>query len=504
MTSHTPTYRFILLALSTLWAFTCCTGDTSRQKKHVLVMWATDATDPAYASWSRMMAEEFERQGIEAELHPYYGMMGYTYENEQKRQIARRVHELDEQGKCPDLVMAHGDYLTWLLLLNPDSLLTTIPMVCYGLRDSAFMERQYAILERLDLPRKQIVEIHDTLMLQEALDFSAFLEDFFPFCNPRQKEPSHRFATLLDTKAVWMDSILAGDIVKQMHRLDTARYLNCMEHHVPDSLCLRKNREGAKSICAQSFKDPGINIPVDWHPLKWIFYRQKSYLRFLQTKHDEVSRSLTEGPNLGAYYTTIAHDFLINDSCIGGYFTSADILLREAVTAGRRLLEGEKADSIGRLLHTPARHVNWNLMRPLGVSVEQMPEGVNLYHTTFRDYHPTLYVVFYALAIFLFVVLVVFSAYYSARSILLQYRNRQTMNEKARQAIYAEQLLELAMEANDAMMWDESQEGALLERIQVEPQWRERLQAFFGRNTEGLYQIDGVQGLHRRTAGTLV
>lgn len=493
MTLHTPKCRFILsvlLALSTLWGLTCCSGDTSRRKKHVLVMWATDETDPAYASWTRMMAEEFERQGIEAELHPYYGMLGYTYENEQKRLIARRVHELDEQGKRPDLIMAHGDYPMWLLILTPDSLLTTIPMVCYGLRDSAFMERQYAILERLDLPRKQIVEIHDTLMLQEALDFSAFLEDFFPFCNPRQKEPSHRFATLLDTKAVWMDSILAGDIVKQMHRLDTARYLNCMEHYVPDSLCLRKNREGAKSICAQSFKDPGINIPVDWHPLKWIFYRQKSYLRFLQTKHDEVSRSLTEGPNLGAYYTTIAQDFLINDSCIGGYFTSADILLREAVTAGRRLLEGEKADSIGRLLHTPARHVNWNLMRPLGVSVEQMPEGVNLYHTTFRDYHPTLYVVFYALAIFLFVVLVVFSAYYSARSILLQYRNRQTMNEKARQAIYAEQLLELAMEANDAMMWDESQEGALLERIQVEPQWRERLQAFFGRNTEGLYQME--------------
>lgn len=59
MTLHTPKCRFILsvlLALSTLWGLTCCSGDTSRRKKHVLVMWATDATDPAYASWSRMMA----------------------------------------------------------------------------------------------------------------------------------------------------------------------------------------------------------------------------------------------------------------------------------------------------------------------------------------------------------------------------------------------------------------------------------------------------------------
>ena len=53
MTLHTPKCRFILsvlLALSTLWGLTCCSGDTSRRKKHVLVMWATDETDPAYAS----------------------------------------------------------------------------------------------------------------------------------------------------------------------------------------------------------------------------------------------------------------------------------------------------------------------------------------------------------------------------------------------------------------------------------------------------------------------
>lgn len=481
---------YIILVFSTLWMLSSCRDSFLGTTKQVLVMWPTDASDPAYAAWMRQLSSEFARQGVKAELHTYYGTTGYTYEGEQFRFIQNRVHELDSLGKRPDLIMAYGDFMKWLLTLHRDSLLTTIPMVCYGLKDSTWMPRMVTILEDQNPPRKQMVEIHDTLMLQKSLDFAAFIEDLLPLVTPRMSEPSHRFVTLLDAKSVWMDSILAGDVIKQMNRLDTVRYLNCLEHHVDDSVCLRKNREGATSFAALSFKDPEKNIVIEWHPLKWAFYRQKSWLRFIQMKHDETSRALSEGPNMTPYHTTTAEDFLVNDSCIGGYFALSDTLLRDAVAAGCRLLQGEKPESIGRLLHHPAYHVNWNVMRPLGITVDQMPPEVILHNTTYRDYHPTLALVFRYLIIVLLVLLVSASLYISLHHIMMLHRNREAMIEKARQAIYAKDFLELALKVNDAVVWDEHQDGPLLGRIQTDAQWRDVLPAFLRRNQEGLYQME--------------
>lgn len=147
---------YIIFVFSTLWMLSSCRDSFLGTTKQVLVMWPTDASDPAYAAWMRQLSSEFARQGVKAELHTYYGTTGYTYEGEQFRFIQNRVHELDSLGKRPDLIMAYGDFMKWLLTLHRDSLLTTIPMVCYGLKDSTWMPRMLTILEDQNPPPQAV------------------------------------------------------------------------------------------------------------------------------------------------------------------------------------------------------------------------------------------------------------------------------------------------------------------------------------------------------------
>ena len=64
----------VLLALIASGCSSC--GD---KKTHVMAMWSTDETDLAYQRWTKLLKEEFDRQGIDAEIHDYYGHIGLTY-----------------------------------------------------------------------------------------------------------------------------------------------------------------------------------------------------------------------------------------------------------------------------------------------------------------------------------------------------------------------------------------------------------------------------------------
>ncbi|MDD6151186.1 MAG: HAMP domain-containing sensor histidine kinase [Bacteroidales bacterium] len=458
-------------------------------EKNVLLMWNTDESDPAYRKWQKMISGEFRRQGVKANFFNYYGTMGYSFEMEQRHRISSAVHSLDEQGMCPDLILAHGDYIHWQLLQNPDSLLSTIPMVCYGLKTPTLAPRMRSLLRKWDSPRKHIVEIHDTILLKESLDFMAFLESKRPVDYQTLFVPSYRFVGLLDNYRIWIDSVLLAGINVQMNALDTVNYLNCMQKVVPHELCLAKNRNGVRSLSMISFKDPGLCVPVPWQPVKWMPYRQKSPMRFVQIKHDDISRSLSEGPNLGPYYTMTPEDFLVNDSCVGGVFTVAEDMIRDAVSVGLSVIEGESPESFPRLMHTPGYHVNWNLMRTVGATPDQMPSNVHLYNTLYSDYYPNRARVIYVLSIFAFALLIAISIFFSLRNYRRQRRIRIMLNEHARNSIAARRLLNLAIETSGALMWEDNNESTVSSQLKVSDQWKTMLRAFYYQTEEGIYQV---------------
>lgn len=459
-------------------------------KKEVMVMWITQESDPAYQKWAKLMEAEWIRQGEDVKMHHYYCDMGYTYEVTHRFQIREFVDSLNRIGHCPDLILACGDFPHWQLELNDDSLVRSIPAVCFALKDRDLLDHMKVTLAERCGPRDNTVHIHDTIMLQKSLDFIDYLEGM------RQEETAtsangrqHRFVTLLDRHAVWVDSVLFDDFKEQFARLDTSRYMSLMEHPVPDRIVLEKNNQGVIQFAASSYKDPGQNVIIRYQPLIWQFYRSMTKLRFVQVKHDEVSRSVSEGPVIEPYYTMTAEDFLINDSCVGGHFASAESLIADAVKAGKRMLHGETAAEIGRLKHTPDYHVNWNLLRPLGIKIADMPSYVRLYNTTLYDRHPARAIIVYAISGALLAFLLLFSLVVSVRSLARQRRSKSMINDQMKQQIHNERLLDLAIKTSGAKMWDEQRGTGIRQRIKVGDDWKAMVDAFFDYTQEDFYQM---------------
>lgn len=451
-------------------------------------MWNTDETDPAYRDWVKLFEKEFQHQGLSVELHNFYGNMGYTFEMEVRWRIASTVQSLEAKGKKPDIIIGCGDFIYWQLLQNPDSLVTSIPMVCFALKNKTLKPSMYRNLEEWDSPAKSIVEIHDTLNLQKNLDFCAFIESFLPTKRNTNFVPSRRFVTLLDFNQVWVDSLIHEDLRTQMHSLDTAQYLNCMDKTLPHELCVRKNKEGVRSFAVASYKGPESNVAVLYHPLNWIFYREKSMLRFIQTKHDETSRSLSEGPNLGTYYTMTAEDFLISPDCAGGYFVPADSLVRDAVSIAKKVLEGQDHESFGRLYHKPDYFVNWDVLRPYGIDISSMPSYVNVLNTHLADYNPVRAKILWASLVVLFAIVISISLVLSLKSINRHRVNRLLLDKKAKEAIKLQQLLELAIKTSKAMLWDDRY-NVDVSGVKINEQWVSRVRNFYYQTKEGMYQL---------------
>lgn len=479
----------MLICLAFLLMLCSCEMIMPDYVKHVVLMWSTDESDPAYADWSKKIKKEFDRQGLHVELHNYYGTIGSVMEVEQKRRMIEFVHNLDSIGKTPDLILSCGDYMHWQLELNTDTLVNSIPAVCYALKNDGFLDRQNHILRERGLDRQNLVEIHDTLQLKESLDFCAYLENLRPVGTANNKIRSNRFVALLDEHAVWMDTIIFRNLQQQMNKLDTIHYLSLLDGFIPDRILNKKNEKGVKQFAVTSYKTPNLSYIIEYNPVMWQFYRHKSNLRFIQIKHDEVSRSVSEGPNLGPYYTMTAEDFLINDSCIGGHFTSAEILIRDAVSAGKRMLNGESAESIGRLMHKPANHVNWNLMRPIGANVLYMPDNVVLYNTRLSDYSPRISRILMSVFVILFILLLLFSLIFSLRLFLRQKKAKKMIKSQALNAIHMDRLLDLAIRTSGALMWDDKNKGNILNRIKTDDKSSELLKIFMERDRDGLYQM---------------
>ncbi|MGM9791940.1 MAG: sensor histidine kinase [Candidatus Cryptobacteroides sp.] len=493
---HGRLYKVFTLALS-LIVLGACSKIPVREHRDILVMWNTDETDPAYTEWNKLLEKECRRQGVKAHFHYYYGNMGTDYEYMQRRRIASLVHHLDSIGHRPELILAHGDFIHWQLLQNPDSLLATIPMVCYGLKNETLEDYMYADLQWRQSPHKHMVEIRDSLRLKENLDFASSIEELLPAGKMNNYKPSYRFVSMLDFSKVWVDRIIHRDMIRQMNQLDTAQYLNCMERAVPHQECFAKNLKGVKSLAVASFKTPADNVPVMYHPLSWIFYRQKSMLRYIQIKHDEASRALVEGPNFGVYYTMTAEDFMVNDSCIGGYFPAAEALVRDAVTVGKELLYGAEADDYPRLFHRPDYHVNWDVLRPYGLKLERIPPYAQVHNVALADRNPFLANGLTAFFVVFFLVLIIGSTFYSAKAIGKQKQNRAALSAHARQAIYTDRILKLAIETCGSVMWDDIDEPTPT-TLTLDSQWKSMLRSFYYQTEDGMYNtqfpgsFDGV------------
>lgn|GEM_PF-7044283 len=461
-------------------------------------MWSTDAQDPTYQLWTEQVRQEMKRQGLrDTEIHFFYGYQGEESDTAMATQLAREIQRLTSEGHNPDVILSHGDYLYWMLLSMPGSSLDAIPAVCYGLTNAESVQGSVMQQNEAGHERPALVRIKEEIDIQRNLDFADYILNLpthdDSLHNWTGLPQNHRFCSLLDPIDYWIDALRFAQIEENLSMLDSTRYFNNFYNATEEDSLIAYSQRGGIVYSCRSLRSPNFNINPQLHnqiPNKWAFYPRMSPNHFVQVKHDNSSRACTEGAEFSPYFTMIAEDFLSNDSCIGGCFTSFNVQARDAVNAAVRLLDGEQATQIGPYRHTPEYHINWDALRGKGLMLDQIPEYVNLHHVTFRDANPRLYIVLHALGALVVALLLLTVCIFARRAIRKQRHNAALLHEQAQKAIRNRLILRQTLLSTGALSWrDEGEDYSLLRHLMLNDFYKEKVATFLHQQKDGSYSM---------------
>ena len=426
---------------------------------NVLIYWPTDNNDPAFKMWTDLMKKELERQGIQGEIFVEYSKATEIYEREERNRLNQLIYQLRADGRMPDLILSFGDLNRWLLMTNTNPITRSIPTVCYGLALKKYHPYQYEYLEEFyEGGRTDMVDIWHNIYLKENLDFAAGIS---PKLIEYIKRPEYyfltknRYITLLDVENFWHDRLKYQDLVMQIDSLDKSRYYNNLVAEVDEGTLISMATKQDKIVFScRSVMSQRWNLMPKQITTTWAFYPQKSPNIFIQSKHDNKSRGLVDGPSAMMYYSMVPEDFLSNPKCIGGYFTPADELLRDAVTAGLRMLKGENAAQIGELEHKPSYNINWDVVRPIGLDIKQCEAHMKVWNATLKDRNPRRYKFLHFSMLALLGILLLCSTTIIYVLSSRAYKNHARLKEYALATIKNNKVLTQMMKASDFRTWE--------------------------------------------------
>lgn len=484
----------------------CSVSSSDSLKANVLLYWPTDESDPVYKEWTKVAVKELRRQGIRGDVSVHFAHATERYEVEERPMLNELILHLRADGKMPDLILSYGDANRWLLVTDVNSVAASIPVVCYGTHFEDYLPYQEELLlDNYDAGRWDMVTILDRLRLKENLDLADSLSPSAVKALYRPEYISmypHRFITLLDVENLWTDRIRYNDLCSQMAALDPDIYYDNLEARVNEDVIRHIARNQGRIIFScRSVMSPQWNLSPSANqvPTTWAFFPQKSSNFFIQTKHDNKSRTLVDSPSFMPYFTMIAHDFLFNDKCIGGYFTPFEEQIKDAVGAGKRLLRGETPEEIGTLEHTPSYNINWDVVRGFGLDVNRAPEWVNIRNATLHDRNPALCNTLKWTVRTLLVAILIWSAIFIYVLSRKAHDNAVKLRRYAERVLYNNGIMKRIMEITEFSTW-EMNDGFNedFSRISASDFFMEKLRKFFGITAPGNYAIQAYCSLDRK------
>lgn len=494
----------LFLRMSSLLLILCfailCASSCARDRKvekrtaNVLLYWPTDESDPVFQTWTEIAKEELSRQGISGEVTVHFGHVTERYESVERPAFNELIMTMTSQGRKPDLILAYGDYVDWLLRTNTNALVKSIPAVCYGLQNDRVLPYMEDMLARdYGGGRNNLVEIRARLCLKENI---ALADSLNPIVVENIRRPdyylisSRRFITLLDGNNLWADLIRYEDLLEQSSRMDKSHYFDNLVPKV-DEKALKAITDRGDSVIftCRSLMSPKWTIDPNYNQIAtvWAFFPQKAPYFYMAAKHDYSSQNLVQVPNFMQYYTMVAEEFLVNDKCMGGYFPIYEDQIADAVRAGVQILDGVDPALLSGLEHKPAYHLNWDVLRPFGLDPNKVPDFVNLYNVKFKDRKPRLYNLLNWSAVSVLLFFVLWSLYTIVSHFHISRKNNQQLLRYSQESIQDNLILNRILAVTDTVTWEEKGNNhKLLNRLQVEDSFfRNKITELFESNAPG-------------------
>ncbi|WP_300698234.1 ATP-binding protein [Bacteroides sp.] len=394
---------FILVLLS--FSFSSCTKTEIRR---VLVVHSYEDSYVGYPQFNRLIAEEFKKQGIKADIHYIY----LDCELYQEKPELERMNSLLDSFKVwnPEIIIVNEDQATYSLLKCNNPMVKRLPIVFGG----------------VNYPNWNLIkQFPNVTGFHDKIDYMANIS-----MGKKIFGNQTNFFSILDS--TFLDKRIRSDIKEQIK----GKGIIFLETGVK----YMRQRETPTVYSTVSVRSHIGDGPVMWTLSKYTKNRC-----YLQVKRDFTTvniGNISSSPSL----TAINEAFEGGEKLLGGYFTPLSIQVKEEVGAAIQILHGKKPSEMPIQESAKQYIVDWKVMEQLEIPISKIPTDYIIPNAPFRLKHYTLWIVSIILSSLLLLSLIIWLTFL--------YKREHKRKKKALFALADEkETLALAIEGSNTFVW---------------------------------------------------
>lgn len=423
------------LGLQTVYAL------TKEKHFHILVIHSYDEDYTAYPDFNRMIKDAFEKEGIQADFKTFY-LDCEQYVEEPEKQ--RMYDYLDTVAPWePDLILVNEDQATYSTLASGHPLVHKIPIVFCGVNFP-----NWGLLKNFD----NVTGCWDH---PDYLETVNMIEDLMG---------KTRVRFFYDN--TYLGREVTRELAQQLAKKDVNLYRLLNEYLMdPDSTRdeilqdVMIKKDGQNERPPDSTQYYFLNMRDNkGNRVLWAISGMVKYSAFVQTKYDFTTMRIGKMAAIPTF-TVINESFNYNQGVLGGYITTLDIQVEEAVGYSARILKGEDIASLPIRKSAKKYVIDWKELEHWHISLDKVPDYCEIINMPFYVRQKT----FIVLVTTFFSLLILFTVFYLVYLYTREARQKREARENLRKE---KEFLSLALEGSNIFAWkyDRKRDAFLIDK----------------------------------------
>ena len=336
---------------------------SQKEERRILVIHSYEETYAAYPEFNRMIAEQFEKEKIDADIRTVYLDCESYWEEPELERMRFLVDSVSRDWR-PEVILVNEDQATYSLMKCGIQLAKEVPVVFGGVNYP-----NWGLLKH----HPNVTGFHDKIAFNENISVA------------KELFGEHvRLFTMLDT--TYIDRQIRRDAKEQFKGHKVTGFIDNPELSPEEQIRLAQE-EGYTRFMAIPLRNARNHSDATF---MWVLNRSYRDQCYIQLKRDYTTiniGSICGSPSL----TAINEAFGFGEKLLGGYITSLPIQVEEEVKTAVRILHGASPSDIPIVESRKEYVVDWNTMTQIGLSKESIPANYRIINIPFRDEYPFLW-----------------------------------------------------------------------------------------------------------------
>lgn len=419
--------RFIsLLGFSFLFPFSGWANGEGKYR--VLIVHSYDPDYVVYPDYNRLIRENFRKGGVKVDLRIFYLDCEQYLEEPEKQRI---YDYLDAAASWqPDLILVNEDQATYSTLACGHPLITSTPVVFSGVNfpNWNLLKKFNNVTGYWDRPDYlKTVNMIEELLGKTRIRF--FYDNTF-----LGRQVTLELARQLEKKDLGLSELLYGYLIDS-----TTVNRPILSDVIPKKPGQSMIRPDSTQFFFTNLRDnKGSGV-------LWAISGMSKYSAFVQTKYDFTSIRIGQVASIPTF-TVINECFGYHQGVLGGYITTLDIQVEEAVKYATQILKGKTARELPISQSKKKYVVDWEELMRWSLSPDIVPARYEIVNMPFYLRHRIFILISCILGTILIVALIIYLSYLYLR----EARQKKEAREHLRKE---KEFLSLALEGNEIYAW---------------------------------------------------